>query len=129
MGAEVIVAPTLTPTSDRPQELVLTRANAIANQVFVLSVNGAAPYGTGLSMVVDPEGHVRHQAGENATVISDVLDLDAVTRVRRFGTAALNRVWDQFGDGDNPLPLPLYGGRIEPARWSAGGHGRGYDPS
>ena len=29
MGAEVIVVPTLTPTSDRPQELVLTQANAI----------------------------------------------------------------------------------------------------
>jgi len=121
MGAEVIVAPTLTPTSDRPQELVLTRANAIVNQVYVVSVNGAAPYGTGRSMVVDPEGLVRHEAGEGATVISDVLDLDAVTRVRRYGTAGLNRLWSQFRSGDVPLALPLYDGRIDPASWPARG--------
>jgi hypothetical protein len=33
MAAEVIVTLTLTPTSDRPQELVLTEATAIVNQV------------------------------------------------------------------------------------------------
>jgi len=60
LGAEVIVTPTLTPTSDRPQELVLTQATAIVNQVYTVSVNGAAPYGTGRSMIVDPEGIVRH---------------------------------------------------------------------
>jgi predicted amidohydrolase len=118
MGAEVILVPTLTPTSDRPQELVLTQANAIANQVYVVSVNGAAPYGTGRSLIVDPEGLVRHQAGEGATVISDVLDLDAVSRVRRFGTAGLNRLWQQFGDGDQAVELPLYHGRIDPCGWS-----------
>jgi predicted amidohydrolase len=131
MGAEVIVAPTLTPTSDRPQELVLTRANAIANQVFVISVNGAAPHSRGLSLVVGPEGEVRAQAGEAATVLSDVLDLDEVERVRRFGTCALNRMWNQFGDGDRPLELPLYGGRIDPHRWpgAAGRSPRAIDVS
>jgi len=118
MGAEVIVAPTPTPTSDRPQEIVLTRAIAIANQVYVVSVNGAAPYGTGRSLVVDPEGLVRHEAGESPTVVSDVLDLDAVDRVRRHGTAGLHRLWDQFHADDAPLELPLYGGRIAPSTWA-----------
>jgi predicted amidohydrolase len=118
MGAEVILVPTLTATSDRPQELVLTQANAIANQVFVVSVNGAAPYATGRSLIVDPEGLIRHQAGEGATIISDVLDLDAVSRVRHYGTAGLNRLWQQFGDDDFPLQLPLYGGRINPRSWA-----------
>jgi hypothetical protein len=45
------------------------------------------------------------------------LDLDEVTRVRRFGTAGLNRMWEQFTDADRPLDLPLYEGRIDPARW------------
>jgi predicted amidohydrolase len=72
MAAEVIVTLTLTPTSDRPQELVLTEATAIVNQVYTVSVNGAAPHGTGRSMIVDPDGIVRYQAGERATVISDV---------------------------------------------------------
>jgi hypothetical protein len=52
-----------------------------------------------------------------ATVLTDVLDLDEVTRVRQFGTAGLNRMWDQFTDADAPLELPLYQGRIDPARW------------
>jgi hypothetical protein len=42
-GAEVILNPTLTPTADRPQELVLARAQAIVNQVYVVGVHGAAP--------------------------------------------------------------------------------------
>jgi predicted amidohydrolase len=118
MGAEVIVNPVMTTTSDRAQELVLARANAIVNQVYVVSVNTAAPTGTGRSLVVDPEGRVRVEAGEAPTVLTDVLDLDDVTRVRRYGTAGLNRMWDQFGPADEPLELPLYGGRIDPSRWN-----------
>ena len=45
MGAEVVVNPAQTTTADRAQELVLARANAIVNQVFVVSVNTAAPLG------------------------------------------------------------------------------------
>ncbi|POX58046.1 carbon-nitrogen hydrolase family protein [Streptomyces sp. Ru62] len=118
LGAEVIVNPVMTTTADRAQELVLARANAIANQVFVLSVNTAGPVGTGRSLVVDPEGRVRAEAPDSAaTVLTDVLDLDDVTRVRTFGTAGLNRMWDQFTDADTPIDLPLYGGRIDPRRW------------
>jgi predicted amidohydrolase len=118
MGAEVIINPVQTTTSDRAQELVLARANAIVNQVFVVSVNAAAPVGVGRSLVVDPEGRVRVEADDpTATVLTDVLDLDEVTRVRQYGTAGLNRMWDQFTDADAPLELPLYQGRIDPARW------------
>jgi predicted amidohydrolase len=67
MGAEVVITPTLTATSDRPQELALSRANAIVNQVYVVSVNGAGPYGTGRSIIIDPEGLIRHEAGEGET--------------------------------------------------------------
>ncbi|MCI2423718.1 carbon-nitrogen hydrolase family protein [Saccharopolyspora sp. K220] len=119
LGAEVIVNPVQTTTTDRAQELVLARANAIMNQVFVLSVNAAGPVGTGHSLVVDPEGHVRAEApGSGATLLTDVLDLDAVARTREFGTAGLNRMWAQFTDADAPLELPLYQGRIEARRWT-----------
>jgi predicted amidohydrolase len=123
MGAEVIVNPVMTTTSDRAQELVLARANAIVNQVFVVSVNTAGPVGTGYSLVVDPEGAVRAEApGEAPTVLTDVLDLDDVTRVRTHGTAGVNRMWDQFTDADAPIALPLYDGRIDPRRWHPAGH-------
>jgi predicted amidohydrolase len=64
LGAEFIVAPTQTTTCDREQELILIRAAAIANQVFLVSANAAAPIGTGRSLIVDPEGRVRAQAGD-----------------------------------------------------------------
>jgi predicted amidohydrolase len=118
MGAEVVLNLVKTTTCDRTQELVLARANAIVNQVFVVSVNCAGPIGTGQSLIVDPEGLVRTAtAGAEATVLTDVLDLEHVARVRKYGTAGLTRVWDQFQPGDQPLALPLYGGEIDPQRW------------
>ncbi|WP_028938144.1 carbon-nitrogen hydrolase family protein [Pseudonocardia spinosispora] len=119
MGAEAIINPVMTTTSDRAQELVLARANAIVNQVYVLSVNAAGPRGVGQSLIVDPEGRVRVQTGgPHPEVLTDVLDLDDVTRVRRFGTAGLNRMWSQFRESDATLELPLYEGRITPSRWN-----------
>ncbi|MFJ6082255.1 carbon-nitrogen hydrolase family protein [Streptomyces sp. NPDC092369] len=118
MGAEVIVNPVMTTSADRAQELVIAQANAIVNQVYVVSVNTAGPIGTGRSIVVDPEGRVRVQAPDSGpTVLTDVLDLDDVSRVRTFGTAGLNRMWDQFTETDVPIELPLYGGRMDPRRW------------
>lgn len=121
MGAEVIVNVVKTTGSDRAQELVLGRANAIANQVFWVSVNVAAPVGTGQSFIADPEGLVRSSApGAAVSVLTDVLDLDHVALVRQFGTAAVTRPWDQFRPDDESLPLPMYEGRIQPDRWYPG---------
>ncbi|MFJ3306805.1 carbon-nitrogen hydrolase family protein [Streptomyces sp. NPDC086549] len=118
MGAEVIINPVMTTSVDRAQELVIAQANAIVNQVYVVSVNTAGPIGTGRSVVVDPEGRIRVQSSDSGpAVLTDVLDLDDVTRVRAFGTAGLNRMWDQFTDTDVPLDLPLYDGRLDPRRW------------
>ncbi|MEW2492694.1 carbon-nitrogen hydrolase family protein [Streptomyces nodosus] len=118
MGAEVIVNPVMTTSVDRAQEVVLAQANAIVNQVHVVSVNTAGPLGTGRSLVVDPEGHIRVQSPDSGpAVLTDVIDLDDVTRVRTYGTAGLNRMWSHFTDGDVPLDLPLYDGRLDPRRW------------
>ncbi len=118
MGAELVVLPTKTSTSDREQELVLTRAAAITNQVYVAAVNAAAPSGNGRSLVVDPEGLVRVQApGDGTAYLTDVLDLDAVTRVRHYGTCGLNRMWSQVHDDDPAIELPLYAGRLQARRW------------
>jgi formamidase len=116
LGAEVILHPSLTPTRDRDLELVVARANAIFNQVYVVNVNAAGPHGLGQSLIVDPEGLVRQQAGPNEEIVIDVLDLDAVTRVRQFGTFGLNRTWDQLDRHGPALDLPMYGGRYRPRR-------------
>jgi formamidase len=95
MGAEVVLQVSLTTTSDRPQEIVMARANAIFNQLYVVSLNAGLPAGLGRSVIVDPEGLVRLQAGDGEELLTDVLDLDAVTRVREYGTAGVSRLWDQ----------------------------------
>jgi formamidase len=110
LGAEVIIQPTLTTTRDREMELVCSRANAWTNQVYVVNVNGADPAAVGASVVVDPEGIIRQQAGSGEEVLVDTLDLDAVTRVRTYGTFGLNRPWDQIARYGEGIRLPMYGG-------------------
>jgi formamidase len=114
MGAEVVLQPTLTTTSDRAAELVLARANAIANQLFVVNLNAAGPAGLGRSLVVDPEGIVRVEAGGGEELVTDVLDLDAVTRVREHGLAGVSRMWEQLLRAGPSIELPAYGGRVQP---------------
>ncbi|MFI0241113.1 carbon-nitrogen hydrolase family protein [Streptomyces sp. NPDC016845] len=120
-GADLVLNLVRTPTVDRAQELVLARANAIVNQTFMASVNAAPPDGIGRSVLVDPEGRVRAEAGpEPELVLTDVVDLAEARRVRAYGTAGLTRVWDPFAQGQPPLELPLYEGWLDPARWREG---------
>jgi formamidase len=106
LGAEVVLNVSLTTTSDREHELVMARANAIFNQLYVVSLNAASPAGLGRSAIFDPEGIVRLEAGNTEEILTDVLDLDAVTRVRRFGTAGVSRMWHQIQhDGRFRPPL------------------------
>jgi formamidase len=115
LGAEVVIQPTLTTTSDRDAELIAARANAIFNQLYVVNVNAAQPAALGRSVVVDPEGLVRVQAGEGEELLTDVLELESVERVRRFGLAGVSRMWEQLDSLDGAGPeLPMYGGRIRP---------------
>ena len=114
MGAELVLQPTLTTTSDRAAELVLARANAIVNQLYVVNLNASDPAGLGRSVVVDPEGIVRVEAGAGEELITDVIDLDAVTRVRDHGLAGVSRMWDQLMRTGPQIELPVYGGRLQP---------------
>jgi len=110
MGAEVILHPTLTPTSDRTLELTLNQANAIFNQCYFVDINGLGPWGGGRSLIVDPEGRVLQQAGEHDTILTEILDLDQVRRVREFGTLGLCQTWKQLRD--YPGRFPVYENKI-----------------
>ena len=117
-GADVVLNLVRTTSDDRAQELVLARANAIVNQVFMVSVNCAGPEGSGRSIVTDPEGTVLAESPDaRAELIVVDLDLDRIAYTRTIGTAGVNRVWSQFQPGDAPIALPLYAGRIDPATW------------
>ncbi|MGO2110765.1 MAG: carbon-nitrogen hydrolase family protein [Pseudoclavibacter sp.] len=121
LGADVVLNIVKTTTPDREQELVLARANAIANQNYVLSVNCADPVGRGRSIAVDPEGFVVGEASLGETTLVVPVDPERVAQVRRDGTAGSNRVWSQFAPGDASIPLPMYDGRIDPATWAPRG--------
>ncbi len=95
-GAEAIIAPTMTSTPDREEELVLSRANAIVNQCYVLNVNAALTVGGGRSIGVDPEGRVLFEGGSGEELFPEVLDLDRVRTVRERGTRGLNRMLRQL---------------------------------
>ena len=78
LGAEFVVNVVKTIGADRKQERVLAQANAIVNQVFMLSVNAAGPIGTGGSIVCDPEGTViAHKTGAVVGTAGYYLDLTA----------------------------------------------------
>jgi formamidase len=117
MGAEAILQVTLTGTSDRDAEVVVARANAIVNQVHVVNVNAASPVGNGRSVLIDPEGSVRYEAGAAEEVLTSVLDFDAVTLARTRGSFGLNRLWHQLDAHGGDLELPMYdGGRYRPRK-------------
>jgi predicted amidohydrolase len=106
MGAEVILHPTMTTTSDRGLELVISQANAIFNQLYFLSVNGVRDGGNGKSIFVDPDGRVLQTAGETETILTEILDLDRVTRTREYGTIGLCQTLNELRDF--PYEFPIY---------------------
>lgn len=112
MGAEVILQPTMTPTSDRPLELVLVQANAIFNQCYFISINGIGPYGGGKSILVDPNGRVLQQAGDRETILTEILDLDHVAHAREFGTIGLTQTLKQLRDCGHTFPM-YQNGKVE----------------
>lgn len=109
MGAEVILQPTYTRTSDRAQELILAQANAITNQVYVVNPNVGHVFGTGRSIVTDPEGRILAEGGSGEEFLTVLLDLDLVTATREHGTAGLNALWKQLRDAPPPFPPAVHG--------------------
>lgn len=105
-GAEVILHPTMTGTTDRGQELILARANAIANQCYFIDINSAGELGNGRSILVGPEGDVLHQAGDAAETIPMVLDLARVRRTRAHGLQGLGQMLKSFRD--TAVRFPCY---------------------
>ena len=95
-GAEIILIPTATASQDREQELVLCRAAAIANQCYVVNVNGLGNGGKGLSVMVDPEGNILQQTGQMTEKMIANLDLERVAQVRKHGTCGVTRPLASF---------------------------------
>jgi len=105
MGAEAVFCPTATISPDRTQEMIMAQANAIANQVYWFSLNGIGAGGIGQSVFVDPEGRILQQSGEGERIMTEVIDLDLVSRAREYGTLGQCQVWKTFGDFKGIFPV------------------------
>jgi formamidase len=110
LGAEAVLQPVLTSTADREAEVVCARANAIFNQLHVVSLNAPTPFGHGRTVVVDPEGAVRYEAGSGEEQITVTLDLEQSALARERGSLGINRMLDQLDRLGPELDLPMYGG-------------------
>jgi len=98
MGAEVLLHPVLTGTTDRDAELAIARATAAQFQCYVFDVNGLAAGGVGKSLVVDPTSTVLHQSGGQEDMFPLEIDLDMVRRQRETGMKGLGQVLKSFRD-------------------------------
>jgi len=118
-GAEVLVYPTaigFDPADDEGESArqleawrTIQRAHAVANGVFVLSVNrvGREPDRSGAgrdavfwghSFACGPQGEVLAEAGAETEVVRTSLDRDRVKRVRRVWPYFRDRRIDAYGD-------------------------------
>ncbi|RLC77627.1 MAG: carbon-nitrogen hydrolase family protein [Chloroflexi bacterium] len=109
MGAEVIIHPSLTGTVDRSAELIIEQAHAILNQCYMVNANTAPTTGGGKSIIVDPNGRVLQQAGAHEEIMTEIIDLDLVRRVRELGTVGLNQHLKQLRDFEGEFPAYTQG--------------------
>ena len=98
MGAEVILHPTLTPSTDREIELAIARSTAAQQQCFFFDVNGIGDGGIGRSIVIGPHGDVLHQCGTGEEVFPIEIDLDQVRHSRERGLKGLGQTLKSFRD-------------------------------
>jgi predicted amidohydrolase len=86
-GAEIVVVPAAWPRARTEHWLLLARARALENQVFLIACNGCGDdHGTalaGTSVVVDPWGDVVARAGEDEEILEAELDPGRVSSIRR----------------------------------------------
>ena len=109
MGAEVLVKITLDPSELHQINQHLHYARAVENQAWLVSTNATGEFmanqSYGNSMIVDPEGRLLWETGENPCNAVITLDLDLVTRVRRYGSVHMDHYLQHLRDYNFPMPF------------------------
>lgn len=98
LGAEVIIHPVLTGTTDRDVELSIARATAAQFQCYVIDVNGLNYGGIGRSCVHGPGGVLMHQASVAEEIFPVEIDLDVVRHQRKNGLNGLGQLLKSYRD-------------------------------
>jgi predicted amidohydrolase len=105
MGAEVLLHPVLTGTTDRDAELAIARATAAQFQCYVFDINGLGAGGVGRSCVVSPSAHVIHQSAGQEDIFPIEVDFELVRRQRESGLMGLGQVLKSFRDRQSDFPV------------------------
>ncbi|NQW00629.1 MAG: carbon-nitrogen hydrolase family protein [Rhodospirillales bacterium] len=105
MGAEVLLHPVLTGTTDRDIEISIAQATAAMFQCYIFDINGLGSGGTGRSCVVDPVGNLVYQAAGQEEIIPIEVDFDMVRRQRVTGHRSLGQTLKSFRDRNCAFPV------------------------
>lgn len=109
MGAEVLIKLTMDPQELYAFNKSFHFTRAVENQAYVVSTNGVGFYNNihmyGNSLVIDPEGQLVWEAGQEPTIATVTLDLDLVTRTRQYGTRFLDHYLQHLRDYKFPMPF------------------------
>lgn len=104
MGAEVLLHPVLTGTTDRDAEITIAKATGAQFQCYVFDVNGLGAGGVGKSCVIDPTSATIYQAAGLEEAFPIEIDLDQVRRQRETGIRGLGQVLKSFRDRSVDFP-------------------------
>jgi predicted amidohydrolase len=97
-GAQIIIHPSLTDTSDRNEEKIMARATAIQQQCYYFDINAGGRQGCGQSIAVGPEGEILTELGSAEETSLLEVDLGHVDRVRSRGIKGLGQPIKSFRD-------------------------------
>lgn len=102
MGAEVLVKLTMDPEELYEYNRPVNITRALENQAYFISVNGVGLYGNynlyGKSTVITPDGRSLWEAGNVPAVATITLDLDLVTKSRKYGTGFMDHYLQHLRD-------------------------------
>ncbi len=102
MGAEVIVKLTMDPEELYELNRPVHFTRALENQAYFISVNGVGMRNSsnlyGKSIVISPEGKALWEAGNVPAVATVTLDLDLVTKCRKYGTIFMDHYVQHLRD-------------------------------
>jgi hypothetical protein len=115
---------------DRDIDIIMARAAAAANQIYVFDINGIGTGGVGRSCVIDPSARLLHEAGSHEEYIPIEIDFDQVRRQRVRGIRNLGQplksfrdrkvVFDVYNEPADTGYLESLGDLVKPGRASQG---------
>lgn len=109
MGAEVLIKLTMDPQELYKLNTHYHYVRALENQAYMVCTNGTGFFGCnhlyGHSQVITPEGNCVWEAGQEETICTVTLDLDLVTRCRKYGTIFMDHYLKHLYEYNFPMPF------------------------